>query len=42
MLLIFDLNGTLGFVNKDMKKFASKGIYTEGENKAKPIYEDHE
>lgn len=31
LLLMFDLNGVLGYVNKDVKTFNSKGIYTEGD-----------
>lgn len=41
MLMIFDLNGVLGYVNKDLKKYASKGIYSEGQNKATPVFQDH-
>jgi len=36
-LLIFDLNGTLGFITRNVKSLNAAGIYTQ---EAKPIYSD--
>jgi hypothetical protein len=38
-LLIFDLNGTLGYVTKNLKNVNHMGIY-QGLNEVKPVYED--
>ena len=39
-LIIFDLNGTLCHMNKDLQKFIRQGIYTEGSMKAEASYQD--
>ena len=42
MLLIFDLNGVLGYVTKNhLKNFNTTGIYSEGATKATPVFQDH-
>jgi hypothetical protein len=38
--LIFDLNGTLGYLNKNVKTFNQSGIYGSGDLQVKPVYTD--
>eukprot|EP00347_Sterkiella_histriomuscorum_P009142 403342359 len=41
LLLIFDLPGVLGYVNKNLKATAAKGIYSQdSDTPAKPVYKD--
>ncbi|CDW85004.1 UNKNOWN [Stylonychia lemnae] len=39
ILLLFDLNGTLGYVNKNLKTVSQQGIYT-GNELIKPVFQD--